>query len=144
MSVVAWDGKTLAADRQGTQGDLVLLACKIRRLPNNDVVAWTGEIERGLALAQWYEAGADPSRFPSFQGSENWTRLIVVPAKGRPFIFEQLPFRQTVLDRMAAWGSGRDFALGAMAMGATAERAVKVASRFASSCGFGVQSFRVR
>lgn len=143
LSVVAWDGKTLAADRQGSQGDLRFRTCKIRKLPNGDLVAFTGPLENGMAVALWYEKGADPAAWPASQKGDDWSRLIVV-SRGKVFVYEQLPLRQPVLERVAAWGSGRDFALGAMAMGATAERAVQVASRFASSCGFGVQAFQVR
>lgn len=143
MSIVAWDGKTIAADRQGSAGDLRFRTSKIWTLNNGDIVAFTGAIENGMAVAQWYENGADTAAWPASQKGEDWSRLIVV-SHGKVFVFEQLPIKQAVLDRMAAWGSGRDFALGAMAMGATAEQAVKIASRFASSCGLGVQAFRVR
>lgn len=144
MSVVAWDGKTIAADRQMTAGSLILRTSKIRRLLNGDIVAWTGAMENGMAVAQWYEAGADPARWPESQKGEDWSRLVVIPAKGRPFLFEQLPIKQVIQDGRAAWGSGRDFAMGAMEMGASAVEAVKVAARLCTTCGMGVDSFRVR
>jgi hypothetical protein len=144
MTVLAFDGKVFAADRQSQSGDLISRVCKIRRLPNGDVIAWSGAIENGLAMAQWYEAGADPSLFPASQKMDDWSRLVVVPKKGRPFVFEQLPVRQMILDSRWAFGSGRDVAMGALEMGADAVRAVKIASKLCSSCGLGVQSFRVR
>lgn len=143
MSIVAWDGKTIAADRQCTAGDLMLRATKIRRINNGDILAWTGTLENGMTLADWYERGADQKLWPTFQASDSWCRLIVV-SKGRAYSYEQLPVKQLVEDRFAAWGSGRDLAMGALAMGATAVEAVKVASRFSSTCGMGVESFKVR
>lgn len=143
MSVVAFDGITIAADRQCSAGDLILRTTKIRRLSSGDVLAWTGTLENGLTLADWYEKGADPKLWPTFQASDSWCRLILV-SKGRAYSYEQLPVKQLVEDRFAAWGSGRDLAMGALAMGATAVEAVKVASRLSSSCGLGVESFRVK
>jgi ATP-dependent protease HslVU (ClpYQ) peptidase subunit len=70
--------------------------------------------------------------------------LIVVPPKGKPFYFEQLPFKQIIEEKFAAWGSGRDFALGALAKGADAIEAVRIASRFCTSCGMGIDSIWVR
>jgi|ERR1035437_4350763 ATP-dependent protease HslVU (ClpYQ) peptidase subunit len=143
MSVVAFDGIHIAADRQGTSGEYINRSTKIRRLLNGDVIAWTGTSENGLAVAQWYEAGADPALWPASQKGEDWSRLIVV-SKGRVFTYEQLPIKRLIEDRFSAWGSGRDFALGALANGASAVEAVKVASKLSASCGMGFNSFRVR
>jgi len=44
------------------------------------------------------------------------------------------------MDSYMAWGSGSDFARAAMAMGAKAEQAVRVASRFSIDCGLGVDA----
>jgi ATP-dependent protease HslVU (ClpYQ) peptidase subunit len=52
--------------------------------------------------------------------------------------------RQVVEDPFMAWGSGRDFALGAMAMGATAREAVAVACRFNVYCGNGIDAFDLK
>lgn len=144
MSVIAFDGRTIAADRQVTHGTLILRGSKIRRLSNGDVVAWSGTMENGIAMAEWYEKGADPATFPASQKTDDWCRLIVIPKKGRPFTFEQLPVKQFIYDRRGAWGAGRDFALGAMEMGACAIDAVKTASRLCNVCGMGVESFGVR
>lgn len=144
MSIVAWDGKTIAADRQVTLGELITRGSKIMQLSNGDVVAFTGAAAFGLAMVEWYENGADPATFPASQKTDDWSRLIVVPAKGRPFTYETLPVKISANDKFQAWGSGRDFALGAMEMGASAVQAVKVATRFCARCGMGVDSFRVR
>ena len=144
MSVVAFDGRTIAADRQVTRGDLILRGSKIQKLGSGDVVAYTGSLAFGLAMVEWYEKGADPATFPASQKTEDWSRLIVIPKKGRPFIYETLPVKMVVHDRRQAWGAGSMFALGAMEMGADAVQAVKIASRLCASCGQGVESFRVR
>ena len=47
----------------------------------------------------------------------------------------------TIEDRFHAWGSGRDFAMGAMQVGVDAVEAVRVANRHCVSCGNGIDHF---
>lgn len=42
-----------------------------------------------------------------------------------------------------AWGSGRDFALGALSMGATAAEAVKIACKHSTTCGGKIHTFTI-
>lgn len=143
MSIVCWDGKTIAADRITTSGSLKFKGSKMRRLPNGDIVAWTGSTMGGIAMANWWESGADPNTFPPSQKTEDWSRLIVV-SKGKVFSYEQAPVKIPEDNGFMAWGSGQDFAMGALAFGATAVEAIKVASRLCVTCGMGIESFRVR
>ena len=138
MSVVAWDGRTLAADRALSCGDTVTEGKKILRLDDGTVLAWVGVQQHGLVLAQWYQNGAKPEEWPEFQGEDSFTQLIVgLPGKGVVF-FESTPVPQEVHSRYAAWGSGSDLALGALFTGAASITAVRAAIRHSSSCGFGV------
>ena len=143
MSVIVWDGKTLAADRQGTTGGMRTTSTKIKKLSCGAIVAWSGAAENGLELAQWWEDGADPGKWPAYQSADDWTRLIVAQ-KGQAVVYEKRPVPQVVEDPFGAWGCGRDFAVGALAMGADARAAVKVACQFATGCGMGVDSFLVQ
>ena len=140
MSVIAWDGKTIAADRQMTSGDMGVTCCKLVRLPSRAIVGWTGTAECGLVLLDWLNGKRE---WPKFQeDKERWTRLVMVDDKGVWF-YEQEPVPIQVLDKFMAWGSGRDFAMGALAMGATAERAVEIANQFCVTCGMGVDVFEI-
>lgn len=143
MSVVAWDGRYLAADMQATVAEMRVSISKIRRIKSGEVVAWTGAHEHGLRLMQWYVDGADPLQWPEFQRGEHWTRLIVAGPDGVKH-YEQEPVAQEVHNPFMAWGSGRDFAMGAMAAGANAEAAVCCANRFNIHCGCGVELFDTR
>lgn len=143
MSVVAWDGKTLAADRQATSCGLRTATHKARRLANGEVIAWVGDKDYGQALALWYERGRDAAAWPEFQNDkDDWSRLIVAGESGVR-TYERQPIELVDLDAIQAWGSGRDYALGAMAMGADAAEAVQVACRFDANCGMGVDIFPV-
>lgn len=139
MSIVAWDGKTLATDRLGDAGDLKRDVAKSRVSTVHEcILAWTGGISEGMRVANWYDI--EPSKrgeFPACQNNDRWCRLIIADASGAATI-EQEPVEIDVLEPFMAWGSGRDYALGAMAMGANARQAVVVACRFAFSCGLGI------
>lgn len=146
MSVIAWDGftKVLAVDRQSTCSELRAITSKSRRLRTGEVLAWIGDAEQGLVLAAWYEKGANPALWPEFQKDEkNWTRLVVASAQGLKF-YERLPVAQSDENRYQAFGSGRDFALGAMAMGADPATAVEIACRFNIYCGGGVEIYQLK
>lgn len=141
MTVIAYDGRTLAADKRATCSGLAVTATKIRRLESGEVMAYTGDQDTGEILMQWYECGADPLLWPTAQqSSKNWTRLIVADADGCKF-FEQRHIAIAVEDAFAAWGSGRDFAIAALHCGKSAREAVEVASAYCITCGNGVDSF---
>ena len=138
MSVIVWGGRRIAADKQAISSDMRAQTTKIQRLKSGEVAAWTGEQSYGLALVRWYEEGANREKWPAFQrDKESWTRLIIASARGVVF-FELEPEAQIVEEPFMAWGSGRDFAMGALAKGATVEEAVAIASRFCITCGLGV------
>lgn len=136
MTVIAWDGKRIAADRQVTFGDLRVTTTKLRRLASGEVIASTGDQELGRMLEAWYERGADPSSYPKFENEER-ARLIVVGEDGLS-TYGRHPVAVKCEDQFIAFGSGRDVAIGALAMGADARRAVEVASQFNTGCGLGV------
>ena len=145
MSVVAWDGKTIAADRRAVCAGAHFTTTKIRRIHRPDripeVLAWTGDQDSGEMMAQWYESGANPAAFPECQKDKDaWARLIVADANGCKF-YERQPVAVRVEDKFCAWGSGRDFALAALHLGFGAVTAVQVAIEISTDCGNGVDSY---
>lgn len=136
MSVVVWDGKRIAADQQAALVDMRVRMEKVYRAKDGAVLAFTGNAALGLLLCAWYDAGARIEDWPSFQSTDDWCRLIVAKT-GACAHYEAQPIPIPVLDHFAAWGSGRDFAIGALAAGADALAAVEIASRFNVHCGMG-------
>ena len=144
MSVVAWDGKTLAADRQAGCAGLRIETRKIWRQEDGTVLAFTGSIDSMMMLLRWYREGAKVEQWPASQARKDWTRLIVVKPNLTINVYERYPEPEIVIYAPTAWGAGRDYAIGAMAMGADARKAVEVTNQFSESCGFGVDAFDVR
>jgi 20S proteasome alpha/beta subunit len=142
MTIIAWDGMTLAADKRASSGSLILTTTKIRRV-RGCLVGWTGDQDSGELMARWLEDGADLKAWPESQkDKEIWSRLIVIDKVGARF-YERLPVSIAVEDKFAAWGSGRDFAYAAMHLGKSAREAVEVACVFDSACGNGVDELRL-
>jgi hypothetical protein len=142
MTVIAWDGKTVASDRQGTCGDIISSRTKLSRLPSGTIVVCAGDSDRCLAVKRWYEDGAKKEEWPKAQEGNDWARMIVFE-DGKVYEYNQEPFGILCEDPYMAWGSGSMFALGAMAMGANAVQAVEAASKHCATCGMGVDSFEV-
>lgn len=143
MSVIAWDGKTLAADRQMTNQGLKRTCSKMRLLKDGTILAWVGVQDVGLALANWYEAGRLPEQWPSEaqKDKDDWTSLIVVRPDRSLLVYERYGEPIEILDAFMAWGSGRDFAIAAMVMSADARRAVEITCQFSADCGMGVEAY---
>ena len=140
MTILVWDGKTLAADRLECWGNRKTECSKIyKRVFNGELLTGSGCIAATAALRHWYMRGADPTTYPSCQKSkEDWGRLVVVDTSHRVFVYESEPTPYEVLTLPAVFGSGSDFAFGALAMGADARRAVEVVNSICTDCGIGV------
>ena len=137
MSVVVWDGTTLAADRLATQDGVKQTATKISSIQSGEILAWVGGLEDGRWLADWYRRGALPDEWPTWQRREGGGSLanLIVAGRGAVCVYYSLPIPELVEDMFAAWGSGAAVALGAMEMGANSFQAVEAACKWADGCG---------
>lgn len=106
------------------------------------IVAISGRLDLGLLLVEWFKNGESPSEWPSAQLTDDWTRLVVLDTKGLYFYEKYCQKFYPETDRIA-FGSGSDFAIGALWYGASAIEAVKIACDVCDSCGFGVDSFSI-
>ena len=136
MSVVVWDGKTLAADKQGTVGEVAITVTKLWKLEDGTIVGAVGDAFEGIGLKDWFASGADPDKWDP----DNETMLIVAK-DGECKFCAQIPVFIPVEDPFMAWGAGADIALGAMMMGANAVKAVGIVCSLSVSCGCGIDSF---
>lgn len=137
VTVIAWDGKTLAADKRACNNGLARTTTKIHRV-GDVLVAFSGDAAQGREMLAWVTAGRQVADFPASQRDENkWATLIVVDEHGLS-VYEQTPYPIPFEDGYFASGSGRDFALAAMHCGKTAAEAVEVACFFQVDCGNGI------
>lgn len=141
MTVIAWDGKSLAADRLGDAGGFGTVRTKLRKVigGSNDGhwAACTGQSDFVEAMHVWYAKGAAPENFPSYQSRDDHSIMVVLQYV-QVVAYCQTPYPVAVESPFMAWGSGREFALTAMHLGKTAEDAVLVANELCLFCGGGV------
>jgi len=138
MTVIAWDGVRLAADKRSTLGTLIRTTTKVFRV-GEALAAYAGDADAGEEVLAWFRDGCDVGKFPASQrDKDNWAGLLVVWQDGTIWKFERTPYPVKFPPQQFAIGSGRDFALAAMHLGKTAPEAVDVACFFDSGCGNGV------
>lgn len=144
MTVIAWDGKTLAADRRMTTSwgahDTVT---KIGRARDGALWAGAGEAPIALRVLHWWQAGAVPADFPPEASKENAATLVIVLATGDVLQYTTSPFPTLLSQPRSAFGAGRDFAAAAMMCGKTAAEAVQIACDLCVNCGNGIDTLEL-
>lgn len=141
MTVIAWDGKTLAADKRMTTSwgahDTVT---KILRGRDVAIYACTGDAPIALRMRAWWHAGAVEADFPPEAAKANEATLVVILPTGHALQYTVGPHPSPIENVPAAWGAGRDFAVAAMRCGKTAREAVGLANELCVHCGNGIDS----
>lgn len=136
MTTIAWDGVTLAVDSRMMGGDMIRSEDTQKLFRVGDAwVAISGGYEDALAAVDWLRKGS-PKEKPEL--GDSFCMLVAQDGKVRRYEQKLVGF-----DCIAEWvaaGSGYEVALGAMAAGASAIEAVKIAARFDPSTNDKVQS----
>lgn len=136
MTTIAFRDGLMAADslayggsRQtppGTKDKTHRLSAGAGRFANALVGISSSNVGATESLMPWLEAGAPVDHELKFMPTD-FEILVVTPA-GEVFLaFDNLAFTGPIRAEFYAIGGGKDLALGAMAMGASADKAVEVA-----------------
>lgn len=135
MTIIAWDGKTLAADKRATGGTITVVT-KIMRGPQGQLIGASGSGSIARELMAWACNGEQPAAWPASADKDD-ASLIVVD-RGGVRVYYSRPFPMQPEGGRFAMGSGEPYAMTAMHLGCDARRAVQVASELIESCGNGV------
>ena len=146
MTVIAWDGTTLAADKQCTNNGYKTTVTKIYRFDDGRLVGAASHSHICVAFIEWLRRGGNiPDILKSAKEEKVAGAGIEILPNGKIHRYQigvsSIPLHFE--DKFIAIGSGFEYAVGAMAMGADAIKAVEITSRFSSSCGMGVDSLRL-
>lgn len=143
MSVIAWDGISLAADKRACVGTMIRTTTKIFRV-NRCLVGYAGDAAFGEQVLAWFRAGENVDDFPNHQrDKDDWAGLLVIRPDGRIQKYERTPYPLTFEDTLFAIGCGRDFALAAMYCGKSASEAVELTCSLDNGCGNGVDVLKL-
>jgi 20S proteasome alpha/beta subunit len=142
MTVIAFDGNSVAADRQATIGMNKNQCTKIFA-HGGCVLAISGYGAGGMALVDWWKSGGDKSSYP--KAADGFETTLYVFQLGNPIkLYSRTPHCELLECEKTAFGCGADYAIGAMDFGANAVQAVECASRHSTGCGMGVDVLYLR
>lgn len=136
MTVIAYDGHTLAADSQLNYGTTRLQCEKLFRLPDGGVVGFAGPSGKCHRLLRWMRGeGKRPLRLSN-------AHAIRVDPSGAVFLYAESSEPECITSRYVAIGCGDEFALGCMKSGKTAAEAVAMTIDHDSQCGGPVMTLQ--
>lgn len=140
MTTCAWRAGAIAADRML---DGWMNTGKLFRLKDGSVLTGAGNMDDIIEVAQWINGGCKEDAKPALDKNE--TDFLLVRPDGKAYWLTEPWLRQVeILDEFYAIGSGAKIALGAMAAGASAKRAVEIACRYDEGTGKGVNVIRIK
>ena len=147
MTVVAWDGKSMAADKLMCCGNLKKTTTKVYEI-DDKIVGFAGALSKCFACLDWVRNSyGDIDKFPRV-GSDDEDYIVEILVYDRTnktlMYYENCPFPIPIdPDTCVSIGSGLQFAEMAMKLGKTAKEAVEVVSELCIYCGAGVDVFYV-
>ena len=133
MTTIAYRDGVVAADTQCTDSGLASYKLKLYKI-RDSVIAITGDVYACHKFIEWFkDQSKDKPEFASdddfecliFKGEEMW-------GVDRNVTFVRI---EPLHGSYIAFGSGRDYAIGAMRCGSSAKRAVEIAAEFDVSTG---------
>lgn len=151
MTIIAWDGVTMAGDRAMWDGNICVPSCKVERLPGSHLSFLKGPVLVGgcgsgwfaRRVITWIEKGGE--RPPCPDDSKQSDVLLIVDSRRRIYRLSCLTLDATpVQARRTAFGApaGVGPALAAMEFGASARQAVEWCIKNTDIAGLGVDVVR--
>lgn len=150
MTIIAWDGHTLATDSEiTTQGrkDYGEKAWYSKDHTGKCILSGIGNFTAIAVACEWYKnrVGGDGTPLHEvlvqLNRSEGAT-FIVVNSDGLRYYMQ--PWRgHFVGNKPCAFGIGSDFAYGALHVGASAQTAVEVAIKYSIHCGGEIRTYKI-
>ncbi len=139
MTVIVFDGSTCAVD-SGAASETTVFRVRKFWTRTDELITGAGDTSHVVAMAEWYLAGAKAEEFPPMVRAMRDAELIVIDTQGVRR-YEASPYAVDHGNTMCAFGGGRDFAYGALACGAPASQAAKIACEFSPMCAEPIHLF---
>lgn len=130
MTTIVAHGRSMAADCQLTSANGTHYGTKLFKV-NGSIIGICGNFEQALKFIEWRR---NPDTIPTFKNDYSVEALELSPSQGLFYWgteFVAVPIEEPFY----AIGSGSNFAIGAMAKGADAREALKVAAQWDAYTG---------
>lgn len=150
MTTIAYRDGAIAGDSKAYGGKYCASPgskTKVHQIEGGERDGWivgisTNNVGGDALLLDWLQRGA-PLPQTSDLKPDQFIILALDPSGGLHLANDNLSFSGPIESEFYAIGSGADFALGAMAVGASAEESIRVASRFDAHTGGEVTVRRI-
>lgn len=140
MTVIAYDGLYVAADRLITNNDGMKGVSRKIDVWEDWVLATSGAADHGEAMMIWFKDGKDPKAFPQHtDGGEKGAYLYAFKHKNPVLCFQTWPAPILFPMTEFAAGCGSDIARTAMHLGRDAREACRITCELNVFCGGGVE-----
>lgn len=143
MTIIAWDGETLAADKASTCAGFARSVRKIHIVPDG-IVGFAGDESSAMALKNWFDNGRIVSEWPACQSQDESATAFFVDWNGKTYHYTNQPYPAEGEDTYYAMGSGRDYALALLHHNMTAVQAVETTSLLDAYCGRGIDVLNLK
>jgi hypothetical protein len=138
MTVIAWDGETVAADTRATSGTSIVPVL------DKKIVSQNGVSLAGCGVAHEVDAW----QYDYFNGIirplKGKGSIVLEFREGKCFVWESGASVPYAVRSPFTIGSGGDVAMGAMLAGKTATEAVRIACKVDTACGLPVQTVKLK
>lgn len=144
MTIIVYRDGVMSADAAIFQGNLIAeYVRKITRLPDGGLIGCSGRSAVCREVCDWIANGADPEKRPAAESEGNFIALHVRP-DGKVFRIEHDMKPYESVTEFNAIGAPFEFALGALAAGASAEDAVRLTIKYSIDAAGEVQTERMQ
>ncbi len=144
LTVIAYDGTTLAADRLCSFDDGTF--CEVtkifRREADGVIYGVAGQGPQLQAVQDWFENGGNPNSYPESVKDHDHIELLYIGLDGRIKLLLNSPYPTVIESNRFSIGCASEAALVLMDVGLSAELAVLKVSEFNVFCGCGVNTLR--
>ena len=141
MTVIATDGRTIAADGLHTQSDGTIVRRDAKKIVvrGGRIFAFTGLTTFFERLIHWYINGAVPEDAPKYPDGETFGFIVIEHDGTVRQIAHNSGWSSDVMPKVWSWGCERDFALGAMRAGKSAREAIEMCIEHSAWIGGEIQ-----
>lgn len=144
MTVIAYDKKTLVADKQATLGNMKFAVTKISKI-GDWAVGFAGTASDGLKFVEWFKGINSKAKvkpdYPFDSESDADFQVLCINTKTKEVWYYDDTSQGThikVEQDYFAIGSGATFAITSMFLNKTAKEAVEITSVLCPDCGEGL------
>ena len=138
MTTIAWDGKTLVADRRINANGIAdgEMTKVVKRKKDGALCATAGTAALAAEFQRWFLNGEKGQR-PPLKVDDNTASCLIIRPSGALIVHDYLGWHE-MHTKYTALGTGWEIALGAMSAGTTAEEAVRIAAKLDGVTGGGL------